>query len=185
MTAIEWNVNQIECIKSLEELTNVVVKIYYSATATSGTYTATHRSAIGLRRPGDPENFIEYENLSEDIVLSWVFNAIGGTEAKMAIETALTAKIEKELNEPTEITPLPWGDKNEDMDPVPPPEPNDTPSAPYILPVLDTEVLFPTLVFEEPVIDTAPTVATDPAIEEEILVEEADAASETTGSEEV
>lgn len=53
----------------------------------------------------DQPDFIPYENLTEAIVLGWVYDALGDQKAE--IEAGLTAKVEKQLH-PTTANGLPW-----------------------------------------------------------------------------
>lgn len=50
--------------------------------------------------PGEP-GFIPFEQLTEQIVLGWVFASLG--EQKEEIEAKLTAKVQKQLTPTTEI----------------------------------------------------------------------------------
>jgi hypothetical protein len=54
--------------------------------------------------PSEP-GFIPYDNLTEAIVLGWVYEALGDQKAE--IEATLTAKVEKQLA-PTTAQGVPW-----------------------------------------------------------------------------
>lgn len=54
--------------------------------------------------PSEP-GFIPYDNLTEAIVLGWVWDGLGAQKAE--IEAALTAKVQKQLN-PTTANGVPW-----------------------------------------------------------------------------
>jgi len=54
--------------------------------------------------PSEP-GFIPYDNLTEAIVLGWVWDGLGPQKAE--IEATLTAKVQKQLN-PTTANGVPW-----------------------------------------------------------------------------
>ena len=54
--------------------------------------------------PSEP-GFIPYDQLTEEIVLGWVYTGLGDQKAE--IEATLTAKVEKQLN-PTTAQGVPW-----------------------------------------------------------------------------
>jgi len=54
----------------------------------------------------DQPGFIPYDQLTQDIVLGWVWEALG-TDGKAAMEAKLTAKVEAQLN-PTTAQGVPW-----------------------------------------------------------------------------
>lgn len=53
----------------------------------------------------DEPGFIPYDQLTQEIVLGWVFDGLGDQKAE--IEATLTAKVEKQLN-PTTAQGVPW-----------------------------------------------------------------------------
>ena len=53
----------------------------------------------------DEPGFIPYDQLTQQIVLGWVFDGLGTQKAE--IEATLTAKVEKQLN-PTTANGVPW-----------------------------------------------------------------------------
>lgn len=54
--------------------------------------------------PSEP-GFIPYDQLTQQIVLGWVFDGLGPQKAE--IEATLTAKVQKQLN-PTTAQGVPW-----------------------------------------------------------------------------
>jgi hypothetical protein len=54
--------------------------------------------------PAEP-GFIPYDQLTQEIVLGWVYTGLGDQKAE--IEATLTAKVEKQLN-PTTANGVPW-----------------------------------------------------------------------------
>lgn len=57
-----------------------------------------------LHNPSEP-GFIPYDQLTEEIVLGWVYAGLG--DQKAVIEATLTAKVEAQLN-PVTANGVPW-----------------------------------------------------------------------------
>jgi hypothetical protein len=153
MINIVWKIEKLECIRVFETKTNVVYRIYYSLTATLDQYSASYQSTRELGFDPTAENFIEYENLTEDIVLGWLFSSLGA-EQKLELEAVVSDKVSAQATAPIEVRDLPW--KNDNVDPVevvapPPPEPATNEAVTELGPV------FPELVLDPPPQDPAPS----------------------------
>ena len=66
-------------------------------------YSAGSYGSIGFQRP---ENLVPFEELDEELVISWVQEAIGGEQVE-TMETSLDAQI-AEQKAPTKSQGLPW-----------------------------------------------------------------------------
>lgn len=66
-------------------------------------YSAGTYGSVGL----NGEVTIAFENLTEEVVVGWVKQALGGTEKAAEVEAALDSKI-SEKQTPTKATGLPW-----------------------------------------------------------------------------
>jgi hypothetical protein len=80
------------------ELSNVIDTIHWRYQATDGEFTADVYGSVGLESP-EADSFIPSEDLTEDIVISWL-------EAKLdvdALKEGLDAQIEAQKN-PTHIS---------------------------------------------------------------------------------
>ena len=66
---------------------------------------AFHGGTTTYENNPDEPGFIPYDQLTEAIVLGWVYDALGDQKAE--IEASLTAKVEKQLH-PTTANSLPW-----------------------------------------------------------------------------
>ena len=117
MIQYTWKVESFLCVPQFEDKENMVVTVYWSVTATENTITrkATNATKINF----DPDNpFVPFENLTEQIALSWVHNTIG--EAKKSdIESVLAAQIEKEKNPPYVVMNPPWSPDSGNVDLTP------------------------------------------------------------------
>ena len=79
-----------------------VVVCHWTATKTSGDYTANTYGTKSFTPDPESENFTAYENLTQDIVVGWF------TEEEVAqIESVLDADLEAQA-QPQVISGLPW-----------------------------------------------------------------------------
>jgi hypothetical protein len=81
-----------------------VFTAHYTISANDGTYSAGAYGSIGFERP---ESLIPFDDLTEELVVSWVKEAIGGEEKVTEIETALQAQLD-EKHAPTKASGVPW-----------------------------------------------------------------------------
>ena len=100
---MNWKINQLEVTPSEGDLTNVVITAWWQAIDEEDGFTGTVYSYCTL--PAPEGEFTPYEELTEDIVLGWVWD--NGVD-KDAVEAQVLAQIEDQKN-PTVVTPpLPW-----------------------------------------------------------------------------
>jgi hypothetical protein len=79
-----------------------VVTVHYNVSATDGTYNAnTYGTVSYTQQPG--ETYIPYDDLTQDIVVGWVQNALG----KDTVEASLQGQIDAQIN-PVQESGLPW-----------------------------------------------------------------------------
>lgn len=74
----------------------------YSVTADSGSESENTTGSVELERP---EVLIPYEDLSEQLVISWVQSALGGAEAVTTIENGLQAQLDEQA---ARSSGVPW-----------------------------------------------------------------------------
>ena len=93
-------------IANLERETDdgFVFTAHYTVNANDGTYSSGAYGSIGFERP---DNLIPYADLTEDTVIAWVKEALGGDEKVGEIEAALQAQID-EQHAPTKAAGVPW-----------------------------------------------------------------------------
>jgi hypothetical protein len=94
-----WKINALDAKVSVDDVQNVVYTVHWSLIATSenGEHTVSNIGTHSVEY--DADNFVPYEDLTEEIVISWL-------EAGLNVESikaGLDAQIEK-LTTPTEIT---------------------------------------------------------------------------------
>jgi hypothetical protein len=107
-TTFTWSINTLE-----RELADGYVFVcHYSVNAVSSTldpegnpYSQGAYGSVGLERPeGD---LIPFDELTQEEVIGWVIEKLGGTDKKAEIEAALQARL-NEVMSPTKINGVPW-----------------------------------------------------------------------------
>jgi len=101
-TEFNWRIAQ------LERNTNdgVVFTAHYTIDAKDEAYSAGAYGSVGLEQP-DPEGTIPFDDLTEELVLAWVKDKIGGDEKVEEIEAVLQSQLD-EKHAPTKAAGLPW-----------------------------------------------------------------------------
>jgi hypothetical protein len=101
VTLVSWKIAQLE----RETADGFVFTAHYTVDANDGTYSAGAYGSVGFQRP---ENLIPFADLTEDQVIGWTKEAIGGDEKVAEIEAALQAQLD-EQRMPSKAPGLPWG----------------------------------------------------------------------------
>ena len=100
VTTFTWAIANLE--RETED--GFVFTAHYTVSAADGTYSAGAYGSIGFERP---ESLIPFADLTEEQVIGWVKEALGGDEKVAEIETALQAQID-EQRAPTKSAGVPW-----------------------------------------------------------------------------
>ena len=113
MTEINWVVTSMPCYPKAEGQTDVVFQVYWQCNGqevvgtdptTSQSYTGSVKGVTSVTyTAGSP--YTPYNQLTQDQVLSWVWNA-GVDKAKT--EAEVQAQIDSKMNPPVVTPPLPW-----------------------------------------------------------------------------
>jgi hypothetical protein len=102
-TQITWVINQMNCYPEAEGQTDVVFTLHWSCNGTDGTFNASVYSTCNVTYvAGTP--YTPYSQLTQDQVLSWLWESVDKTATEAAVETQLQAQI----NPPVVVLPLPW-----------------------------------------------------------------------------
>jgi hypothetical protein len=97
--SINWQVQNMT-----RDLSNgFVITVAWACTASQDSASAFHGGTTVYTQESD--SFIPYDDLTEEIVLGWVYETLGDQKAE--IEASLTAKVKKQLN-PVSANGLPW-----------------------------------------------------------------------------
>jgi hypothetical protein len=100
VTTFTWAVANLE----RETADGFVFVAHYTVSANDGTYSSSAYGSIGFERP---ENLIPYADLTEELVIGWVKEALGGDEKVAEIEAALQAQLD-EQHSPSKAAGVPW-----------------------------------------------------------------------------
>jgi hypothetical protein len=101
-TEFNWRIAQLERNTS----DGVVFTAHYTIDAKDEAYSAGAYGSIGFEQP-DTETIIPFDDLTEELVVEWVKEKIGGDEKVEEIEAALQAQLD-EKHAPTKAAGLPW-----------------------------------------------------------------------------
>lgn len=97
MTTFAWQIDNMTRISA----DGFVVSVLYSVVATEGQFTASTFGTTGYEQTAG--SFIPYDQLTEDIVLQWVYESVG----KQKIEDYLQTQLDVKIN-PVVQNGLPW-----------------------------------------------------------------------------
>ena len=100
-TTFTWGINTL----GRETDDGFVFTAHYTVSANDDVYASSAYGSIGFQRP---ENLIPYADLTEETVIGWVKEALGGDEKVSEIEAALQAQID-EQRAPSKAAGVPWG----------------------------------------------------------------------------
>ena len=99
-TTFTWAIAQLE----RETADGYVFTAHYTVNAADGTYTAGAYGSVGFERP---ETLIAYADLTEEQVIGWVKEALGGDEKVTEIQAALQAQLDEQRT-PSKASGKPW-----------------------------------------------------------------------------
>ena len=105
-----WSVNDM----THKDSDGGVFLVYWSLTATDGTYSAQDGGKLRCTADPSASDYIAYADLTEADVLGWVYSSLivddeTAAEAKARIEAERTAKVQKQIDAAaTTATGVPW-----------------------------------------------------------------------------
>ena len=99
-TTTTWDIAQLE----RETVDGFVYGAHYTINSTDGTYNAGAYGSINFERP---ETLVPYADLTKEVVIGWVKEAIGGADKVAEIEAALQTQLD-EQKAPTKAKGVPW-----------------------------------------------------------------------------
>jgi hypothetical protein len=89
----------------------LIIDVFYEIKVVFGDFFLNKRSSVRLTENPNSEEFIPFENLTEDIIIQWVKDKLGESTVE-EIENSLKEKLLKEIkNKPTSgkfSEGLPW-----------------------------------------------------------------------------
>ena len=107
---INWRVGTMECYPTYQQEKDVVFTVHWdclgSETVSGSTYNGRVYGATGVTYHSG-STFTPYNQLTQDVVLGWVWDAIGNDQ-KNSYENSVQTQINNQINPPVVILPLPW-----------------------------------------------------------------------------
>ena len=101
-TVFTWGINTLERRTENGE----IFTCHYTVNANDGTYSSGAYGSVGLEA-ADPDSMIPYADLTQETVIGWVKEKLGGDEKVAEIEAALQAQID-EQRAPSKASGVPW-----------------------------------------------------------------------------
>jgi hypothetical protein len=98
-TTFTWAIANLE----RETADGFVFTAHYTVAANDGTYSSSAYGSIGFERP---DNLIPFADLTEETVIGWVKEALGGEKVE-SIQTALQNQIDEQRS-PSKAAGVPW-----------------------------------------------------------------------------
>ena len=95
-----WGINTLE--RQLSD--GYVYAVHYTVSATDGTYSSSGYGSVNLERPSE---LIAYSDLTPELVLGWVKEALGGDEKVAEAQNVLEQQINIQ-RVPVSGTGVPW-----------------------------------------------------------------------------
>ena len=99
-TTFTWAIANLE----RETADGFVFTAHYTVAANDDTYSSSAYGSIGFQRP---DNLIPFADLTEETVIGWVKEALGGDEKVESIQTALQNQIDEQRS-PSKAAGVPW-----------------------------------------------------------------------------
>jgi hypothetical protein len=100
-TTFTWAIAQLE----RETTDGYVFTAHYTVNASDDVYSSGAYGSLGLERPEG--ELIPFADLTEETVIGWVKEKLGGAEKVAEIEAALQAQLD-EQRAPTKAAGVPW-----------------------------------------------------------------------------
>ena len=101
-----WNVDRVECLPDLNGIPNIITRVYWILTSTNGDITVenSHATDLSVNPSGE---FANYNTLTEEDILSWVFDELG-VNGDTVYELEAEKQIEIQTRPKLVSPPLPW-----------------------------------------------------------------------------
>ena len=99
-TVFTWGIANLE----RETADGFVFTAHYTVTAEDGTYSSGAYGSIGFERP---ENLVPFSDLTQELAVSWVQEALGGEEKVTEIQAALQGQLDEQRH-PSKAAGVPW-----------------------------------------------------------------------------
>jgi hypothetical protein len=102
MTTFNWQITAMNC-STTEQNPDTVIVVHWTCSGTDGTYNGSVYSTCSV--PAPTGTFIPYADLTQDIVLGWIWAS--GVD-KDSAEAAVQTQIDNQITPPVISPKLPW-----------------------------------------------------------------------------
>ena len=107
-----WEFNPLECVPSANGITNVVKTVHWRYHGTDGTVNTSVYGSVGLESP-DPDDYIQYANLTMNTVTEWVVSALAQSNTTVeSLQNSINTQITDIINPPIVSNIPPWANNN-------------------------------------------------------------------------
>ena len=104
---ITWHIDALDCVPDVDGMADYVICAHWRCNGTDGTFNGSVYSTQSFEVKASDPNFVPYPELTEELVISWVKQAMGA-ETVEATEENVINQIQDQIN-PKIVTPaLPW-----------------------------------------------------------------------------
>lgn len=114
-----WKITSLKR-KDSSNLNNIIVQTYWKKIGTdengnTGEFSGATPFDISTV---DSENFVPYEQLTEEIVLGWIQSIVVG-DYERHVNEQIAKQIEEKVSPVTDVTSFPWSTEVEEITPTP------------------------------------------------------------------
>jgi len=102
-----WSITQMSAYPYVQGNTDVVFTASWNLSGTDGVYLGSCYGSTSFPLPNDGSQFTPYNQLTQDQVLSWIFEAMG-PEQVLEYENNVSTQIANQVTPPIVTPPLPW-----------------------------------------------------------------------------
>lgn len=109
---ITWHIDALDCVPDVDGMVDYVVCAHWRCNGTDGTFSGSVYNTQSFEVKASDPNFVPYSELTEELVIDWVKNAIG-VETVDATEENVINQIQDQINPKIVTPPLPWANANQ------------------------------------------------------------------------
>jgi hypothetical protein len=102
-------IDSLDCVPSLDGLSNVVSRAIWTMNGTDGDLTASTSASTEFPAPSPEQPFISFDDLTEETVIGWVEDCADATYLESRREV-IAGMIAAQIAPPVITPPLPWAE---------------------------------------------------------------------------
>lgn len=104
---ITWKIDSLETKPTVGDFQDVVYTAHWRVYGTEDVHTASVYGSMTLTFDPNTSNFVPYEQLTEEVIVGWVKDAMGSSQVQ-SIEDNLQSQIDNLKHPPVVTKSLPW-----------------------------------------------------------------------------